>query len=97
MMMGGGSKTYPDRATAIGRFRLQPPQPCENEYILEYIARHSVMAVDGGGWSWKFDDDLHDAVTGGERLPDDYRNLSLKLALIYGADSELFSASTLNK
>jgi pimeloyl-ACP methyl ester carboxylesterase len=96
MMMGGQAKVYPDRATALGRFRLQPPQPCENAYILEYIARHSLMPVDGGGWSWKFDDDLPATLKGGEREADDYRALTLPVGLIYGEDSELFSRSTLD-
>ena len=96
MMMGGRAKVYPDKATALGRFRLQPPQPCENAYILEYIARNSLLPVDGGGWSWKFDDDLPATLKGGERVPDDYRNLQVKLGLIYGAKSELFSSRTLD-
>lgn len=93
--MGGRGKVYPDKAAAIGRFRLQPPQPCENQYILDYIARHSLMPVDGGGWAWKFDDDLPDSMKNVERTPDDYRALRLPLGVIYGADSELFSARTL--
>lgn len=44
---------------AIGRFRLAPPQPCENLYIVDYIARHSLKQVampeGGSGWTWKFD------------------------------------------
>ncbi len=96
MMMGARAKVYPDRATAIGRFRLQPPQPCHNAYVLEYIARHSVMPVEGGGWSWKYDDDLPATLKGGEREPDEYRKLDLPLGLIYGEDSELFSRSTLD-
>ena len=95
MMMGGRAKVYPDKSTALGRFRLQPPQPCENTYILEYIARHSLLPVDDGGWSWKFDDDLPATLKGGERVPEDYRNLRVKLGLIYGANSELFSSRTL--
>ena len=96
MMMGGQAKVYPDKRTALGRFRLQPPQPCENQYILEYIARHSLVPVDGGGWSWKFDDDLPATLKGGERVAEDYENLRLPLGLIYGAESELFSKSTLD-
>jgi pimeloyl-ACP methyl ester carboxylesterase len=96
MMMGGQAKVYPNRETALGRFRLQPPQPCENQYILEYIARHSLMSEDGGGWSWKFDDDLPATMKGGERTPEDYAHLKVRLGLIYGADSELFSRSTLD-
>lgn len=45
---------YPDLATAMGRFRLLPDQPCENAYLFNHIARHSLRQVDGG-WCWKFD------------------------------------------
>lgn len=47
-------RVYPTIDEAMGRFRLAPPQPCENRYILDYIARHSLKQVDGG-WTWKFD------------------------------------------
>jgi len=92
--MGGRAKAYPDRATGEARFRLQPPQDCANEYILQYIARHSLMPADGG-WAWKFDDDLPATMKGGEREADEYRALKLALGVIYGTDSELFSARTL--
>lgn len=93
--MGGRAKLYPDRETALTRFRLQPPQPCENQYILEYIARHSLMQVDRG-WAWKFDEDLPVTMKGAERLADDYRGLRCKLGVIYGENSELFSKRTLD-
>jgi len=93
--MGGRAKAYPDRETALLRFRLQPPQSCENAYILEYIARHSLVPVDGGGWAWKFDEDLPDSLKDVLRTADEYRNLRLPLGLIYGADSALFSSRTL--
>ncbi len=96
MMMGGRTKVYPDKDNAIARFRLQPPQPCDNEYILQYIARHSLMPVDGGGWTWKFDEDLPSALKDAERLPEEYQNLHIPLGLIYGNDSELFSQRTLD-
>ena len=95
MMMGVRAKVYPSRDNAIARFRLQPPQPCENEYVLKHIAQHSVMPVDGGGWSWKYDDDLPSALKETEREPDDYRGIHVPLGLIYGKDSELFSLRTL--
>lgn len=47
-------KVYPTLEEAIGHFRLVPPQPCENAFIIEHIARTSLRAVDGG-WTWKFD------------------------------------------
>ena len=92
--MSGRDKIYPDRETALARFRLQPPQPCENAYILEYIARHSLMSVAGGGWAWKFDEDLPNTLKGAERAPDDYAGLTLPVGLIYGAESELFTEMT---
>ena len=95
LMGGGRGKTYPDRETALMRFRLQPPQPCDNDYIVQYIARNSLMPVDGGGWAWKFDEDLMTTLKDGERQPEEYANLQLKLGLIYGNDSELFSQNTL--
>ena len=47
-------KTYPDLATALQHFRLMPPQPCENAFILDYVARHSLHHT-ANGWTWKFD------------------------------------------
>ena len=95
MMMSGKTKVYPDKENALNRFRLQPPQPCDNAYILQYIARNSLMAVDGGGWTWKFDEDLPSAMKDGDRKPEEYEALTLPLGLIYGCDSELFSLRTL--
>ena len=91
MMMGGGrAKLYPDQQTGLQRFRLQPPQPCENTYILEYIARQSLMAADGG-WAWKFDPELPDNLKHTDRVAEDYTNLQLPFGVIYGAKSDLFS------
>jgi len=47
-------KTYPDLATAIRHFHLMPPQPCENRFIVDHVARHSLHRV-AAGWTWKFD------------------------------------------
>jgi len=95
MEMGGRAKVYPDKENAIARFRLQPPQPCENEYITQYIARNSLMPVEGGGWAWKFDEDLLTTLTEVERQPEDYQALNVNLGLIYGEKSELFSRRAL--
>lgn len=45
---------YPDLASALGRFRLAPPQGCENLFIADMIARESLIEV-AGGWTWAFD------------------------------------------
>ena len=49
----------PDIDTALGRFRLIPEQPCQHPYVVDYIARQSLRAVEGG-WTWKFDPALFD-------------------------------------
>lgn len=48
-------KIYPDKADALAHFRLIPEQPCENQYIVDYIAEHSVRQTPDGRWTWKFD------------------------------------------
>jgi pimeloyl-ACP methyl ester carboxylesterase len=64
-------RIYPDLKVAMGRFRLLPPQECENDFIIAHIARHSLKQVTiteenlervkgeakvgDIGWSWKFD------------------------------------------
>lgn len=81
-------RTYPDFAAAASRFRLMPPQDCKNDYILDHIARHSLMEV-AGGWTWKFDDRLFEKITlvnSGE----DLRRLPCRVGVIYGEDSYLF-------
>jgi len=47
-------RVYATLDEAAARFRLAPPQPCENHYITDYIARTSLKKV-AGGWTWKFD------------------------------------------
>ena len=93
-MSGARSKIYPDKETALNRFRVQPPQPCDNEFLLQYIARNSLMPVDGG-WTWKFDEDLLTSLTDAERKPEEFQALTMTLGVIFGADSELFSRRTL--
>ena len=89
---------YPSREIGEARFRLQPPQPCENEYLLKYIAKHS-LRPEQGGWTWKFDEDLPIALKGVERTAAEYAALAemdLNVGLIYGQDSELFGTNTLS-
>lgn len=50
-------RIYPTLADALARFRLAPEQPCENDYIIDFIARRSLKQVEGGV-TWKFDPSL---------------------------------------
>ena len=77
----------------VARFRLMPPQTCDNLFILDYIARrsaHEVVDPEGKpGWALCFDPNFWEkftridtlAIVSGARCP---------LALVRGAKSQLF-------
>ncbi|MEK7945411.1 alpha/beta hydrolase [Pigmentiphaga sp. YJ18] len=48
---------YPDFASARARYRLTPEQPCDNDFLLDHVARFS-LRPQGQGWIWKFDPGL---------------------------------------
>ncbi|OVZ57237.1 hypothetical protein CDO44_19255 [Pigmentiphaga sp. NML080357] len=48
------TEPYPDFASARARYRLTPGQPCDNDFLLDHVARFSLRPV-GQGWLWKFD------------------------------------------
>ena len=63
------TRIYPTLAKALERFRLMPPQPAENYYVLDFIARRSLKRAplpggqtgpdgSGEGWTWKFDPNM---------------------------------------
>lgn len=86
-------KRYPDRETILGRFRVMPEQPCANGYILDHIARHSIVELDDG-WSWKFDDRIAESLTMGH-LTEPFSQVRIPKAVIYGGLSALFPAEVL--
>ena len=47
-------RVYANMAAALARFRLMPPQTCDNTYLVDWVARRSLKAVEGG-FTWKFD------------------------------------------
>lgn len=47
-------KIYPDRASALQRFMVLPPQDVNCAFYLDHIADHSIKQA-SGGWRWKFD------------------------------------------
>lgn len=88
-----GPRLYPDRASALARFRLMPEQPCENAYITDFIARTSIREV-AGGWSWKFDFRVMGARRFGEPYNAELRAMRCRAALIYGDRSAIVSPRT---
>ena len=92
------ARLYPERAHALARFRLQPPQPCGNEFLVSYIAAHSLREVRRGdnpgrapspaaGWSWKFDPNLWVRFVLGQDVGDVFAQLRCPIALMYGRAS----------
>ena len=82
-----GTRVYSDIATALGRFRLIPEQPCQHPYVIDHIARQSLRAVEGG-WTWKFDPALFDHLEMGADQQDKFVALQCRSALILGEHSE---------
>ena len=83
----------PSLEAIIARFRLAPPQACDNLFILDFIARRSARkAVDAegkAGWSLSFDPHFWEKF---ERLDPValVKAARSPLALIRGAKSQLF-------
>ncbi len=79
-------RVYPTLEQALARFRLAPEQPCENDYIVDYVARRSLKQVDGG-WTWKFDPALFDHLEMGMAQRDKFATLECRSAVILGEHS----------
>lgn len=79
---------YPQLENALARFRLIPEQPCDNRFILQHIARHSIAQVQGG-WAWKFDDQVFSDFELGN-IRENVEKISCPMAVIYGDQSALF-------
>ena len=81
-------KVYPDLETAMEHFFLMPPQPCENDFIVEHIARNSLKET-ADGWTWKFDRNVFSP----ERYRDSEQNylerVTCRMALMHGQLSDL--------
>ena len=82
-------KVYPSQEIAIKRFRLLPPQECDNQYLVRYIAQHSLDAIDEG-FVWKFDRELISRMHRTGDTLEDLRSLTNRCALIYGERSKSF-------
>jgi len=82
------NRVYATVEEALGRFRLAPPQPCDNLYAVDYIARRSIKAVDGG-FTWKFDPFIWREFDLGDPTPLLARP-GCPLALMWGERSGLF-------
>ena len=88
------NRVYATLQEALSRFRLAPPQACENLYIADFIARGSLKEVEGG-WTWKFDPAIWQRFIMpdlGALLP----RIACPAALMWGERSALMHAETVD-
>ncbi|MDG2528510.1 alpha/beta fold hydrolase [Caulobacter endophyticus] len=91
---GKGMPIYPSLEDALSRFRLAPPQPCENLYIADFIARRSLRQTEGG-WTWKFDPAIWHKFSMPD-LGEMLTQIACPAALMWGERSGLMHAETLD-
>lgn len=88
-----GNRAYVSLDAALARFRLAPPQPCENHYIADYIARHSLKETrnEAGqtGWIWKFDPQIFFNFEFKRMSTNMLENITCRVAMMRGEDSVL--------
>ena len=84
-------KMYPDKQAILDRYRLLPRQPCENGYLLDYIAEHSIRQTPQG-WRWKFDENVFSNMDISDRS-EDFGALRPRLSVVYGQHSKIMPAS----
>jgi pimeloyl-ACP methyl ester carboxylesterase len=85
-------KTYPDVQTARAHFRLVPPQPCDNDFILDYISEKSLRETEGGV-TWKFDPVVF-VPAAREAMHEHLANVRCRVALLRGQHSYVVPPET---
>ncbi|CAE7205110.1 unnamed protein product [Symbiodinium microadriaticum] len=87
-------RIYPSVEAAVERFRLAPPQPCANQYLVEFVGKHSLKPAtdeDGTeGFTWRFDPQIWRRFAT-EDMEKHLANLQCPAAIIYGEHSDLLS------
>ena len=72
-----------EREELIKRFRLMPPQQCINQYLVDYIADHSIRETENG-WAWTFDPSAYDGLIIGSDHSEILSELSCPVGFYYG-------------
>ena len=87
---------YPDRETAIRRFRLLPAQTNAAPEVLAHVAEHAFVTLPDGRWTLRFDRTSLAAAAADDRLPT-LRHLRCPILFVRGADSTLLPHDTFAK
>ena len=91
-------RTYKTRAEGMRRFRLRPPQPCKNDYVIEHIASHSLRET-SEGFVFKLDQAVF-ARMEASPLPDAQTmvtSLGNPVGFIYGMNSRFFPENVIDQ
>ncbi len=86
-------KIYPNPESLVERFRIIPKQPMQNPYLYQYIAQHSIQAVDNG-FRWQFDPNFFNKCNIGKYT--DYQSPPFRttpIHCIYGENSSITTES----
>ena len=93
-----GTTTYRTIEEALARFTLMPPQPCENGFLVDWVARRGLKRMTAAGgmpaYGWKFDPVIwrHFEVVDNAAL---IRASTCPMAVFYGEESALMDADAL--
>ena len=85
---------YDDKDSAIESFRLIPPQPCNNEYLLKHIAVNSFKQRDDG-WVLKSDGKIMKTYQSKD-LTDILMSNQCPINIVYGLMSQIFTQDILD-
>lgn len=88
------NRVYASADEAVARFRLAPPQPCANDYIVDFIARASLKPAEGGV-TWRFDPFLW-ASFDFDQGAIDPKAAKCPLGVIWGAQSRLCTPAVID-
>jgi len=89
------SRYYESLEQGKRRFRLRPPQPCDNKFILDYLAGHSLKKTPEG-FKFKLDGALFAKMTPTEEFSaaaNMVRDMQIPVGFIYGEKSRFFPPS----
>ena len=85
---------YEDETSAIESFRLIPPQPCKNDYLLNHIAINSYKKTEEG-WLLKSDGKMMKTYQS-EDLTDTLMAIQCPIYIVYGLMSQIFTQEILD-
>ena len=85
---------YDDKEAAMESFRLIPPQPCRNDYLLNHIASNSFKERDDG-WILKSDGKIMKTYKSKD-LTDILMAIKCPINIVYGLMSQIFTQDILD-